>query len=474
MAVFHPGKSNRILCNPGCGILYLQRGFHKLPFSAVPWDAWFLRERLTDKIAIHLPWSALEPEEGHYVWEHPDWEGCFRSWMDAGFKVSLQIRGMDTLGTCYNQGVPQWVFDAGAEYIDEPIDLYRGTILLNHIPEDGRAPVRYPVYWDEIYLEKTAQLVQALGRRYNGRPEVEYVVIGHMGRWGEMHIADHGPLKPWFDAGLSLANYIAAHKRIIDLYCEAFPDTPLVQDIGAPAFSENAEDPDLYGLADAEEIFDYAANRGVILKFDGIGKNWHGTRSRFLEDEVSDLFRRYHSRTKIAMENLILPEALREGLDCGISYWHRGGESQGLGILNVERKVPIAEKKIYSFCKFFPEEYGRLTPEEEKDIWRMMARECGYRLEIETVDVEKETGTVSLVLRNAGCAPFREKYTVGLCSGGKTCFVEGDKSIESGEKKTFVFPFRPGEELSAGVSVRGIPLELGNETIQANGLVPII
>ena len=104
----------------------------------------------------------------------------------------------------------------------------------------------------------------------------------------------------------------------------------------------------------------------------------------------------------------------------------------------------------------------------------MMARECGYRLEIETVDVEKETGTVSLVLRNAGCAPFREKYTVGLCSGGKNCFVEGDKSIESGEKKTFVFPFRPGEELSAGVSVRGIPLELGNENIQANGLVPII
>ena len=154
MAVFHPGKSNRILCNPGCGILYLQRGFHKLPFSAVPRDAWFLRERLTDKIAIHLPWSALEPEEGHYVWEHPDWEGCFRSWMDAGFKVSLQIRGMDTLGTCYNEGVPQWVFDAGAKYIDEPIDLYRGTILLNHIPEDGRAPVRYPVYWDEIYLEK--------------------------------------------------------------------------------------------------------------------------------------------------------------------------------------------------------------------------------------------------------------------------------------------------------------------------------
>ena len=115
MTVYHPKKTDRILHNPGCGMLYLQRGFHKLPYSALPADSWFLRERLSDKIAIHLPWSALEPEEGHYLWEHPDWEGCFQSWMDAGFKVGLQIRGMDTLGTFYNEGTPQWVFDAGAK-----------------------------------------------------------------------------------------------------------------------------------------------------------------------------------------------------------------------------------------------------------------------------------------------------------------------------------------------------------------------
>ena len=67
MTVYHPKKTDRILHNPGCGMLYLQRGFHKLPYSAVPADSWFLRERLSDKIAIHLPWSALEPEEGHYL-----------------------------------------------------------------------------------------------------------------------------------------------------------------------------------------------------------------------------------------------------------------------------------------------------------------------------------------------------------------------------------------------------------------------
>lgn len=471
MSVFYPEKSNRILHNPGCGILYLQRGFHKLPFSAVPDGSWFLREKLADKIAIHLPWSALEPEEGRFIWEHPDWEGCFQSWIDAGFKVALQVRGMDTLGTLYNEGVPQWVFNAGAKFIDEPIELYRNTFLLNSIPENGTAPVRYPVYWDEIYLEKTEQLVKALGRRYNGRPEVEYVVIGHMGRWGEMHIADHGPLKPWFDAGLSLPNYIAAHKRIIDIYRTAFPDTPLVQDIGVPAFSESANTRDLYDLASAEEIFAYAADHGIILKFDGIGKNWHGTRSRFFEDDICDLFKRYRSRTKVAIENLILPEALREGLDCGISYWHRGGESQGLGILNVEKKAPIAEKKIYSFCKFFPEEYKALTLEDEKNIWRMMARECGYRLEIEKVSVGERN--VSVTLCNSGCAPFRESYTVDIVSGDRRFSVPGAGSIEHGEKKEFVLPFHSADGIAVGVAVKGTGIELGNGNGRKDGLIQI-
>lgn len=471
MSDFHPNKSDRILHNPGCGILYLQRGFHKIPFSALPPDSWFLREKLSDKIAIHLPWSALEPEEGHYLWEHPDWEGCFRSWIEAGFKVGLQIRAMDTLGTFYNEGTPQWVFNAGAKYIDEPIDLYRGTFLLNNIPENTTAPVRYPVYWDEVYLEKTEQLIRAMGRRYNGRPEVEYVVVGHMGRWGEMHIADHGPLKPWLDAGLSLPNYIAAHKRILEIYREAFPDTQLVQDIGAPAFSDSPNTPDLYGLSDAAEIFDYAAKLGIILKFDGIGKNWHGTRSRYLEDEIADLFQIYRTRTKIAMENLILPEGLREALDCGIAYWHRGGESQGLGIQNVERNLPIGEKKIYSFYKFYPEEYDALTPEAEKEIWRMMARECGYRLEIDTFSVDD--GRVALTLRNAGKAPFREEYSIHLQSGDSESSIPGNGPIEGGESKNFLFSFHPGKDLAAGVSVKGRFLELGNETICENQFVRI-
>ena len=169
------------------------------------------------------------------------------------------------------------------------------------------------------------------------------------------------------------------------------------------------------------------------------------------------------------MENLILPEGLREALDCGISYWHRGGESQGLGILNVDRDLPIAEKKIYSFYRFYPEEYDALTREEEKEIWRMMARECGYRLEIETAKLEEEH--LSLTIRNSGRAPFREPYSIRIATDSHSVSIPGKGPLESGEAETCTVLLPPGEHPAAGIESRGHILELGNDSSRTDNLI---
>ena len=439
-------STDGILRNPGCGILYLQRGMNKVRFEDVPKDSWFLKERLTDKIAFCIPWSVIEPEEGNFLWRHSDWEGCIDSWIKAGFKVALEIRGMDTLGTFYNEGVPQWVFDAGAKFVDEPIKNYRGTFLLNNIPDDSELPVRYPVYWDPVYLEKVEHLVSAMGERYNGRQEVEYVGIGHMGRWGEMHIADHGPLKPWFDAGLSLEAYIKAHKRIIDIYRKAFPDTELSQEICVPVFGE-AGQPDLFSMESAEPIFSYLAGNGIHIKQNGLGKAWRCCDSKYLDGPVKDLMMRYRDKTKVCFENLVLPKALQEGLDCGISYWHRGGESQGLGIMRVEENIPVHNKGIYSFYRFFSEEYDELDIEAQKNIWRMMARKCGYRLELkEAMIPEKlELGKVfacELKWNNSGSAKCHEKLETVLALFDRKDSLVVWSQAQGGGSKEWMLPAR--------------------------------
>lgn len=407
-----PNCTEEILHNPGCGIFYLQRGRNKVRFDEVPADAWFLREKLTDKISFSLAWSVLEPEEGKFLWEHPDWEGCINSWIDAGFKVSLQIRGMDTWGTLYNDGVPQWVFDAGAKYIDEPMELYRNGFTLNFLADASGKPVRYPVYWDEIYLDKVRHLVDAMGERYNGRSEVVSVSIGHMGRWGEMHLSSHSPLQPWFDAGFSRETYIAAHKRIIDIYRSAFPDTELVQEICAPVFAEETGR-DLIGIDDVPEIHDYLAEHRVAIKFNGIGKSWRPGPDPYLDQDVAGIFDRYADRTKVSCENLVTPAGLDSVLRHHISCWHRGGETEGLGILMVDRAIPLKEKRIYSFLTFFPEEFAALTPEMEKELWRKMARRCGYRLVPEAVEHD-ENGNLAVTWKNFGIAPCFERLRTEL------------------------------------------------------------
>lgn len=408
-----PERKSEILHNRGCGMSYLQRN-QKIPYSQVSEDSWFLMEDLTDKLAIDVPWCLLEPEEGRYDWGHSEWEGCFLSWLDAGYKVHLKVRGMGTLGTLYNDGVPQWVFDAGAKYIDDPISLYRREkVLLNNIPAKAKLPIRYPVYWDPVYIEKAERFIHEFGRRYNGHPAVESVSIAHLGRWGEMHIGDRGPMEPWLAAGFSVAAFNKALIRFIDIYRIAFPNTQLSLSIGAPAFYSE------YSFADVIDVLDYAASHEIMLKFDGLGNSFEPGSTPFLCKSVSDIFRKNRYRTKLAFENLVLPEALDEALAHGISYWQRGGESGGLGIARVVENVPVFHKLIFSWYSVFPSRYDTLTIEQQKDCFRKMARKCGYLLGLKTLTFDQApTVGQSLISQfkwyNHGYAPCFEKFKVKL------------------------------------------------------------
>jgi hypothetical protein len=82
-------------------------------------------------------------------------------------------------------------------------------------PEEG---AHYEVDMEEpvvkLYHER---LIRALGERYDGNPDLALVDIGSVGLWGEWH--------NYCDTALMPGD--AARKAIIDLYYEAFPNTPL-------------------------------------------------------------------------------------------------------------------------------------------------------------------------------------------------------------------------------------------------------
>lgn len=416
MRMEQPKETEDFLHNPGMGIMYLQREKNKIRYDEVPSKSWFLKEKLTDKISVNLVWSVLESKEGEYNWGHSDWEGCFNSWIANGYKVALLVRGMGSRGTLYNDGTPQWVFNAGAEYIDESPEYFKyiaGSYKHYLQPEDDRA-YRFPVYWDPIYLEKVNNFVRALGKRYNGNPNIEYVIIGHMGRCGEMHISCHSPVKHWLDKGYSLAKYIEAHKKIIDMYVDAFPNTPLVQQLSDPAYGLNT-------IKQAEEIIDYLVSKGVYLKNDGFGKSWEGdVKNPYLSDWVIEYFDKYYPKVKVMFENIVFPEAMKSMLKYHISYWHTGREVDGLQIM----RVGDPQKTLYSWLSFYKEQYAKMTVEDEKNIFRYMARYVGYRFVLKELihpsKIKKgETFSVKYKWKNKGSSPCYKNYAMLLTLANK-------------------------------------------------------
>jgi hypothetical protein len=407
--VTHPKQHDDILLNPGMGVLLVQRRPPKIKFNELPLNPWFIREGLSDKILFQIPWSVLEPEQGQYQWDHPEWEECFQTWVDAGFSVALQIRGMCSLGTLYNDGTPQWVFNLGAKYVDHDPEFYKTFGTYRAV--DAR-PIRHPVYWDPIYLECASATIAAFGKRYNGRSEIEFVQTGHMGLWGEMHISMHPDYQEWLKAGFTVARYTEAFKHLLDLYAAAFPDTQCIQEIGSPSYR-------IPGITwrDSEECIRYAVERGFGIKMCGFGEeNTTGEvwRDPCCQDWVADVYKSAYTQVKVAHENygILLPEKFHTAINRHHgSYWNRGGESGGLVELH------ILQPEL--FTEYDNRIASQLSIEERKNMYRYIARHVGYRLIIEEIIYPKSIQcgkelSITSTWRNIGAAPCYEKLMLTI------------------------------------------------------------
>ncbi len=187
-------------------VLEEDTGFLQIP--GVGWQTFF-RTAGEDPSMTGLPfrsgcayyrwtWGDLEPAEGGYAFGMIDevLRKCREANQALAFRVMLSWPGHE--GT-----IPQWLLDKGIKY------------TYSECPGEGahyEVDLEEQVVWD--YHEK---LIRALGARYDGHPDLALVDIGSVGLWGEWHNYCDPKLMPGD----------ATRKKIIDLYYETFPDTPL-------------------------------------------------------------------------------------------------------------------------------------------------------------------------------------------------------------------------------------------------------
>ena len=215
-------ETDTLFANPGAGWMSQNRspkGEPRFPCSVV---------------YIRFNWADTEPAEGQYDWTLID--DVIAAWKPRGAAVSMRVMTCSAHSAGYYTS-PKWLFDAGCKGFEYEVgggDPTSGGTRITRIEPD---------YADPLYLAKHGAFIQALGKRYDGHPGVEFLDIGSYGNWGEWHTKHPAPED--------------VRRRIVDLYLNAFKKTPLVF------------------MSDDAAVLPYALEHGAGFRRDGVGSPWH-------------------------------------------------------------------------------------------------------------------------------------------------------------------------------------------------------
>jgi len=229
--------ADAVLENPGKGLYhhYYDNSTQVYPSKRAELDAISGCRQLY----LRIPWSLLEPKQGQFDWSPID--DLVRDYGPGGYTFSFRITCKET---GYVYATPEWVRLAGAQGGFHGAD-----------PQWGQNAWE-PLWDDPVFLRHLEAFLNELGRRYDGRPWLEYVDIGSIGDWGEGHTC-FGSRKPV---------PLEVRRRHIDLHRAALPKTPLALIDDFCAYQT--------GDAEATGLFEYARSKDCWLRDDSLGVDW--------------------------------------------------------------------------------------------------------------------------------------------------------------------------------------------------------
>jgi len=300
-------------------------------------------------------WEQIEPLEGTYNWELIDTHlaRAHENGQTLEFRIMLEWPGE------YDVGIPQWLVEKGVN-----------LRLTNCENEDYYSPDMD----DPILMEYHTKLIQALGLRYDGHPDLGSVDIGSVGLWGEWHEYCHPELMPSREERLA----------IIDLYYESFPNTPLI------------------ALVDDKVSLEYAANKGRSA--------WRGDCWGNYLPEGSGW--NHHINSYRPAHNLI-PEAWKNGpVAMESCYTMKSWESTNNAITTIiDDAIAWHTSLAHNKSDFIPKEF---ISEVERLVMKL-----GFRLVLRKIDFNPIVKTdteldVSMQWENIGIAPPYRDHRIAL------------------------------------------------------------
>jgi hypothetical protein len=184
-----------------------------------------------DGFRVREKWRDIQPHnEATYNWAQID--DAIALAQLVGKKISISV----TAG----KSCPQWLYDAGA--VGYAVEGDPGTTVTVPGPNDP------------VYVAKWKAFIAAFGARYDGNPNVSYVVIAGLGQTSEWYYARNGKdaaLLAGLNGGNGRADWLTQAKTFITSYNKAFPTTPFFGTLAKPF-------PDQAGLKAEKDLVEWA------------------------------------------------------------------------------------------------------------------------------------------------------------------------------------------------------------------------
>ena len=345
-----PEETDELLANPGIG-----------------WET-FHRTRDQDKnlpdwipSTVHYArwgWGVLEPRAGEIDYAFLD--KVLAESRAAGQKLAFRVMCCSTSrGRPYH---PDWLEKAG------------GKVLT--VDYEGRDGFRIPDLDDVDTLARHLHLIQRLGARYDGHPDLDHVDLGSVGWWGEWHMSGSKTAK---------MPTMETRRQIVDAYLKAFRKTPLLMLIGGG------------------ECLTLAAGQGAGWRADclgdmgGFSKNWYHMRDAYPQ----------------LVQSAKVEDAWRTGPVAWESCWDMRRWVKEGWPLRYLFHYALALHGSYINNKSAPLPEGdNVRPEIERFLRRL-----GYRLVLKEVKYPKQAGSgapfvIEMKWQNVGSAPCYRPYRV--------------------------------------------------------------
>jgi hypothetical protein len=362
--VVRPVEIHDVLVNPGMGIQTFQR-FRGDPIHAgarwsevgpeSPFQPSAKPPDFPDSSVAYCRWFwwQIEPEPGKYRWDIID--TALETARQRGQTLDIRLMPYDQ-----SNPLPEWYRRSGARRANKP--------------EDPDGNIWSPDANDPLYLKYWGALVRAAGARYDGHPYLNSVDISTVGYWGE----GWGPYLPEWPV----------QQALIDLYFEAFRQTPLLMNFDEPR-----------ALA-------YGVGRGAGWRLDcwgdlgGRGKGFMHMLDMYPQQVVRTGIQDAWQRSPVSLET------------CGTPLsWKKWGYTAREVQYSIEQALRWHASTINIKSTAIPDDWKPLFEEFQKKL--------GYRFILRKLEYPRSARRghmmpVSMWWLNAGVAPVYREYWLAL------------------------------------------------------------